>query len=403
MFHDIYLSFKRRTCDLFEYIDAILLAMARVCESRVLKVGVDVKRLVAIFDNRGDERVHCAKGAKKRPAQRSVQFYTAPFKIAAPVEMGASFPTEYMAALIVLGVVVVLALLRRKPQQPKEEFANLVASKPTLWWIVDVEQNARSWLDFGGRKTAEPNRGYLQLALKAAQATQGADFDIKPLIGRDALLSAIGDAAVPAAAQLPAKLWRSYAMAALLEAQGGLVMDGASTLCVGPRIAPHVRDVPAAVFGVSPEEPVVGEAPIAPGPAPYVGWAAAPHHPAWAHAAAIWTKLVVRGPQAWTSAEARRTYMTVFEAQRSFGITALRDVEGGRTPDGRPLNLEDLFGRVATPADPKTRVGAEAAYVSYDGDMLSRQHEFKWVLRMSTEQILASEFVWARLAASAAL
>ena len=317
--------------------------------------------------------------------------------------MGA-FPTEYVAGLVVLLVVVVLALLRRKPAQPKEEFVNLLAPKPSLWWIVDDEQNARSWLDFGGRKTAEPNRGYLQIALDAVRATQGADFEVKPLIGRAAVLAAIGASAVPDAARLPAALWRSYSHAALLEAQGGLVMDGASTLCIGPRIAPSLHGVTAAVFGISPEEPVANptEA-VAPGPAPYVGYAAAPHHPAWQHAAAIWTKLVVRGPQAWTSAEARRTYMTVFEAQRTFGISVIRDVEAGRLPDGRPRVLEDLFGRVAMPADPKTLVPVGAVYVSYDGDMLSRSHEFKWFLRLSPEQIRSSEFVWARLAAQAAL
>lgn len=308
---------------------------------------------------------------------------------------------ETIAGFIALLVVVVLALMRRStPAVPPEEFVNLLEAKPVLWWFVDVEPNSRSWLDFGGRKTLEPNRGYLQVALAAVRKTQGNDFEIRPLIGRAAVLAQI-PGAPSRASELPAALWRRYVVAALCEAQGGLVMDGASTLCVGPSLAPFVKDAEAAAFGILAEEPIADPVSAAePGPAPYVGWAGAAHHPAWAHAAAIWTKLVERGPQAWTSAEARRTYMTVFEAQRGLGLKVIRDAESGRLPDGRPRALEDLFGRTAEPADPKTALTPGAAYVSYDGDDLARRYEFNWFLRMSPEQIATSDFVWARLAAS---
>jgi hypothetical protein len=306
---------------------------------------------------------------------------------------------ETIAAFVALLVVVTLALMRRAtPTTPPEEFVNLLETKPVLWWIVDVEPNSRSWLDFGGRKTSEPNRGYLQVTLNAVKKTQGNDFDVRPLIGREAILAQI-PAAPPQAAELPPALWRRYAVAALLDAQGGLVMDGASTLCVGPSLAPFVKGVDAAAFGITADEPVADAvAAAAPGPAPYVAWAAAPHHPAWAHATAIWTKLVERGPQAWTSAEARRSFMTVFEAQKGMGLRVIREAEAGRLADGRPRALEDLFGRVAEPADPKTVLTPGAAYVSYDGDDLARRYEFNWFLRLSANQIASSDFVWARLA-----
>ncbi len=305
---------------------------------------------------------------------------------------------EYIAALVGLLVVIVLALNRRKPAMPEEPFVNLPGQKPTLWWFVDDENNARSWYDFMGRNSTEPNRGYHKVALEALRKTQGDDFDIKPLIGRDAVLAQIAGAS-PTAKRLPPALWRRWAIANLLNCNGGLALDGDSTLAVGPSMAPAVRGVEAAAFGVSPDEAIVSPSTAsAPGPSPYGGWAAAPRHPAWEHAATIWGKVLARGPQAWSSAEARREYMPVFEAQRGLGLKVLRSVEACRLPDGRLRALEDTFGRVADPSDPKTALTPGAVYVSYDGDDLARRYEFNWFLRMSPQQIKESDLVWARLA-----
>jgi hypothetical protein len=307
------------------------------------------------------------------------------------------FPLTYVAALLSLLIVVVLALIRRAPQLPPEEFNNFLSNKPTLWMIVDTETNARSWLDFGSRNTTEPNRGYLQVAIAAARRTQGDDYNIKPLIGRDAVLAEIPNAQRDAV-HLPPALWRRWAIANLCAARGGLAVDANSTLFVGPRIAPRLAGVQAAVFGISPDEPVASPTTAyAPGPAPYVGWSAAPNHPAWTYAAAIWNKLVAAGAQAWTSAEARRTYMTVFEAQRERGIETIRDVECCRNGDGTARQLEDIFGRSSL-SDTKTALPSSAVYISYDGDDLARRYEFAWFLRLSPEQIAKSEIAWARYA-----
>ena len=306
----------------------------------------------------------------------------------------------YVVSLLLLLVVIVFAVMRRYPRElPPEDFNNpLLLGKPTLWWFVDTEPNARSWLDFTGRTTVEPNRGDLAVALDAVKRTQGADYDVKPLVGREAVLAQIPGA--PAAAkQLPPALWRRWAIANLLATKGGLVMDGNSTLCVGPSFKGSIGTTAAAVFGITSDEPIASPATaLAPGPAPYVGWAASPHHPAWRIAADTWNKLVERGPQAWTSAEARRTYMTVYEAQKNAGIDTIRIADGGRLPDGRARHLEDLFGRVSEPADPKTSLLPGTVYVPYDGDDLSRRYEFAWFLRLSPQQIKESDLVWTRLA-----
>ena len=299
--------------------------------------------------------------------------------------------TLVVAALVAF--VVFLSLARRRPEMPLEAFVSF--RKPTLWWIVDAEPNARSWFDFGARLSMEPNRGYLQLALDAVKRTQGGDFAVTPLVGRAAVLAQLPNAD-PSAAQLPPALWRAYASSRLLEAHGGLAMDGNSTLCVGPRLLPLLQS-DAVVFGVHPEEPVANPTTaVAPGPAPYVAYASKPHLPAWKLAADTWETLVRRGPQAWSSASARRTDMTVWEAQRALGAVVVRGVDGGRLRSGLPRTLEDVFGRVSTPADPKTALTKETVFVTYDGDDLARRYEFSWVLRLSPQQLKESDLVFAK-------
>jgi hypothetical protein len=279
---------------------------------------------------------------------------------------------------------------------PLEPF--LSRKKPTLWWFVDAEPNARQWWDFGARTSDEPNRGYLALALEAVRRTQGEDFTVVPLIGRDATLRVIQGAS-PMAKQLPPALWRPFVISHLLNQEGGLVMDGNSTLCVGPSLYPRVKDVEAAAFGVHPAEPVANpDLAVAPGPAPYVAWASKSHHPAWSHAAHTWGALTSAGPQAWSSAVARRTDMKVWEAQKTQGLQTIRGVDGTRLSSGLPRQLEDLVGRVSNPPDPKTALSADTVFVSYDGDDLARRFEFNWFLRMSADQIKASDLVWAQYA-----
>jgi hypothetical protein len=306
---------------------------------------------------------------------------------------------EYFVVISLLILVLATAFMRRVPRPPPEEsFQNFIPFKPTLYWFVDAEPNARAWWDFGARNSVTPNRGYLEVAQKACERTQGGDFTIVPLIGRDATLAALPDAP-PAAKQLPPALWRHFVISNLLATHGGLVMDGNSTLCVGPSFAPVVRDVDAAVFGITADEPMVSPGTAeAPGPSPYVGWARAPQHPAWKLAATSWNTLVVRGPQAWSAAVARRAPLDLWEAQKAAGIKTLRIPDGGRLHSGAPRVLEDLFGRVGNPGDPKMTLLPGTVYVPYDGDDLSRRYEYNWFLKLTPTEIADSDLVWARLA-----
>jgi hypothetical protein len=273
--------------------------------------------------------------------------------------------------------------MRRKPDLPKEDFINIALFKPTLWFLID---------DYAA------NADYVKIALQSAKNTQGSDFNIEPVMGRDALLTLVKNP-MPEAKQLPPNLWRLYATAALLESKGGLVMDGASTLCVGPRIYPSLEGHTVALFGTSPAEAIISPATaVAPGPAPYVAWASRSGLTAWTKAADMYRALITRGPQAWTAAEARHIDLEVWEIQKQAGATILRGLDGGRKANGQVRQLEDLFGRVAEPADPKSALVQGNAFVSYNGDDLARRHEYNWFLRLSVKQIKESDLVWAKLA-----
>jgi hypothetical protein len=284
--------------------------------------------------------------------------------------------------------------------QPQTQFQTL-SLKPTLWWIVDDETNARSWWDFGARNSHVPNKGYLKVALECLDKTQGGDFTIQPLLGRKAVSAVIASSGgnIPDKIEsVPIAIWRQWAISNLLALKGGLAMMGDSTLCVGPSFAKTVSGGNAYTFGIYP-----GEASSLPGsemvgPAPWVSWSAGANHPGWMFAAEQWNRILNAGPTAWTAAEARRENLNIWMKQKELGVQVLQEPEGSRNPDGSERTLEDLFGREAEPVDPKTILLPNTVYIPFDGDSLVRTYRYSWFVRMSKEQIMESNFVWAKLA-----
>jgi hypothetical protein len=231
-------------------------------------------------------------------------------------------------------------------------------------------------------------------------ATQAFDFKIVPLLGREAVSKVLREAGekVPAGIrQLPATLWRQWALAALLAAKGGLAMVGDSTLCIGPSFGPLTHSVESALFGITSAEPrAIPGARVA--PANWVGWAARPHTPVWDIAASAWTRMVEAGPTSWSAAEARGTQFKIWATQKLKKPTVYQIQEGSRRYDGKEITREDLLMKNAKPADPKIELSPETVYVVMDGDALVRDFRYGWFARMSADQILQSNFVWADLA-----
>ena len=307
-------------------------------------------------------------------------------------------------AVLLTALAVTLSLYRRS-MLGTDSFAdsaqNNQSGKPTLFWFVDSETNSRHWWDFGARNSNMPNRGYLQVSLEALKRTQSADFNIVPLIGRQAVLDLLPNADRKAM-NMPPALWRTWVIANLCSSYGGLVMDANSTLCLGPSFAPLLQNVPAAMFGTDPAEARVSTTTgVAPGPAPYVGWAQAPHHPGWDYAAKEINDLTRGGPQSWTAAVARRYNRILWVGQKERGIIILRAADGGRYPDGRLRVLEDLFGRLADDyTNDEIAILPQAVFVSWDGDDLVRRYEFNWFCALNADDVRNTNTIWTKLATS---
>lgn len=300
------------------------------------------------------------------------------------------------AVLIVIGLLVlvfVLSFMRRRVLPPESFLPSLPSLKPTLYWFVDAEPNSRKWWDFQGRRSVTPNRGYLEVALDALHKTQGRAFNIVPLMGRMETMVQMENAN-PRAIDLPPALWRSYVISHLCATKGGLVIDGNSVLTVGPAFT--MGNASAAMFGTDHDEPMAGG--TKPGPDQYIGYAAERGHPAWVYASQEYEKLVASGPQAWSSATARRMSRQLWETQKTQGMSLIRDADGSRLLDGRLRQLEDYFGRSTTPEDPKQALSKEAVYVSYDGDDLARRYEFNWFLNLPAEELRRTEILWTKFA-----
>jgi hypothetical protein len=306
-------------------------------------------------------------------------------------------PVPALVFILVLVIAVLVGIFYLKPRQ--EGFQSQISLHPTLWWFVDDETNARKWWDFGARNSRKPNRGYLEVALEVVKATQWRDFQIVPLLGRAAVsqvLAEAGETVSPHIQQLPATIWRQWAMANLLAVKGGLAMMGDSTLCVGPSFATVTTGTQCAVFGITPNESRALPGADVP-PAQWVGWSLHPHQPVWDVAATTWNALVAAGPTAWSAAEARRLEEHIWTQQALKSPKRFQAAEGSRKADGTEWTPEDFLGK-QNPVDPKVVLDPAVLYIPMDGDTLVRSYRYSWFVRMSKAQILESNFYWAMLA-----
>ena len=272
-----------------------------------------------------------------------------------------------------------------------------LTTKPTLWWYVDDSQvNARQWLDWGNRSTREPNEPYLRICLQRARDLWGHDFDIQPIVGREAALSRVKGP--EGAAQAPPALWMPWCRAAFLSTYGGLWLDG-SVLPMGADLRQRLGSTDALMFGADPEEALSTAAatgPSSPAAGLSAGWAAMPAHPVWSALERDLGALIGSGAPSWSAAEARRSLRTLWERICSGTVRVDRAAEVSRDRYGRRLELDTLLGQTEWPDSDLT---GGLWLVWPDGrDGLERASHWAWFLRLSEDQIRESDFVWAKWA-----
>lgn len=326
--------------------------------------------------------------------------------------------------LLSIALVVIVTIYYYKTVCAKEDFvgafarqivtataatASAAATKPILWYVVDdYGTNNRRWIDFGSRTSKDLNMSFLAITKSRCLMTQGADFDVRFLLGREAvatvLATVLATATVPATAtasatvpalhlSIPRPLWQAWARSALMRYCGGLYMDGLS-LCLGPSFMSCVKGVDAAVFGTEHDEPRTSA--LDGSCSPFAGWSLAPGHAAWTGLNKDIVDLVDGGVLTWTAAVARNQ-ISEWHGKHLRTIPCGKACEWSRLSSGKPIELEDLFGRGMTN---EYVPGSSAVYLPLDYEMIDRSVTYKWFLSLPVEQILApeSQFLWAKLA-----
>jgi hypothetical protein len=80
-------------------------------------------------------------------------------------------------------------------------------------------------------------------------------------------------------------------------------------------------------------------------------------------------------------------------------MPTIRFSEWSRRRDGRPIEIEDLFGRSYSNLSDEFIPGENAVYLPLDYEVIDRSVKYKWFLNLSTEAIIGpeSKFLWATL------
>lgn len=274
----------------------------------------------------------------------------------------------------------------------------LGSGKPKLWWYVDDSQaNTKQWVSFEDRATRDPNDPFLVLCLLRARQLWSQEFDITPVIGRKAALCLLTSEVPEGVAQCPPALWMAWCQSAFLKEHGGLWLDG-SVLPIGSGtdVLRRLSGNTVLTFGSDHDEELVVVGQGAPAAGRSAGWAAVPGHPMWLGLERDLSAIITLGPQSWSAFEARRSLRFLWDKHCS-GVTAVdRKAEVSRDRFGRRIDYEDLFG--TTEWHDGSTEGGLWVPLPLGRDGLERASAWLWFTRMSEQQILDSDFFWARLA-----
>lgn len=307
--------------------------------------------------------------------------------------------------LITLAFVIILIFaIIGTNKEPFSSTPSLLDNRPILWFVIDDQPNTRKWTDFSTRLSKQNNRGYSELFYKVAKHTQGKDFQVILVNGRDEVVRIIkkyGGSVPENPSLIPTSLWRTYSRIALLANAGGLYVDGDSVLFLGPSIKPFIQSLNA-LFGIHPSEPITSQVPDNYGlsPSPFIGYASSPNQSVWKEAEATINSLMKSGISSYTSLIANRTDQKIMQSMINNGVNVIREAESNRKSDGTYLNIFDLFARApSTSAIDNNHpfISDISAFISFDSDLLERSNQLNFILKLSPQQIEESELLFSRL------
>jgi len=298
-------------------------------------------------------------------------------------------PLLIVTILFTVGAAVYLSEKARRVTD--EGFVSNSFNKSDLWFVVDdYGVNSRRWTDFGARSSRDINVGLLNITKTRCAVTQGEDFNVRELFGRAAVAQVVrenGGYVPDKHLQVPPYLWRAWARSALLAYCGGFYLDGFS-LCLGGSFLPVVKNAENLIFGLESDPLSAGS---------YAGWASKRSSTVWLSYVEAVSNFIERGPLSWNAAQSRNQVALWNATILAPAIKLLVEPEWSRLSNGTIIEIEDLFG---TSLSDSYTPGPNALYVPVNSERLMLAVSYNWVLRMSSEQIMAPEsrFIWAQLA-----
>jgi hypothetical protein len=304
---------------------------------------------------------------------------------------------QMLLPMILVGTVAVLVGIygfgQRTTINPFKE-RNLLTKgmdAPTIWLYYDTSDvNMRWWEDFGARSTRVLNLPFLNLCYERLLKFNSDRYKVEVITGLTDLAGRLGGwqempvgLQNPLATVGPAEL--NWIRAEILCRFGGLWVHPA-TVCLKP--FPELSQDKIVFFGTDADATYAGPGGSAL-PSLYVIGAGRKNHPVfeqWAQAAFERLDKRMGGQQ--IRGDAKWDY-TAFAAKHPDTVV-YPNQELSRRADGKRIQLEDLLA-AGQEGDTRFTLTTETVYCPIPWPELRERRLFGWFLRMSEEQILASD------------
>jgi len=287
--------------------------------------------------------------------------------------------------------LLILAFWRRDDiktivMEPKHNTKTKTKTRTICWFVDDSQVNSRQWIDFMARSTREPNEPYLKVCLSRAQELWGKTWTIEPVIGRDTMLNLLkshGAMLPDGVSQCPPALFMHWCRATYLATFGGLWMDG-SVLPLAGGLDMGNNDV--LMFGQSVVGSSVAGSSVVGLAGSSAGWSKHAGHPMWNGLSTQLSAQIAAGPQTWTPVVSNDVICSHID----------QTSEVSHDGYGRRIELDTLLGSTSW----GVTIHKDAKWLILpDGrDGLERASPYAWFTRLSVDQIMESDFIWAQLA-----
>lgn len=306
-------------------------------------------------------------------------------------------PNWAIPVAVLATTAALYAWVKISDERKKNPFADKYLVKrgselPALWLYYDTsEVNSRWWADFGARSSRALNLPFLNLCYDSIAKANGRDYRIEVIGGLSDLAERLGGwEKMPLPLRNPQAQVRNPEMnwirACILAKYGGLWLQPAviSLKPFGP-----LPDDRVVFFGTDTEQTFAGPAGTKV-PSLRAIWSPSPGHPIFTEwASRAYTRLDSTNGGRQIRGDEKSDYVELALGKAEVIPGAELNRSG---PNGKLLQLEDLLA-AGEEDDLHFKVPSNTIYVPFSWPELKERRLFGWFLRMSEDQILASDLV----------